>query len=83
MKHTEETAALFVDNVFRHYDKPATIVSNRDSRFTVPFWSRLVVLLDTRHIMSTTDHPETDAQTERVNQVLEDVLRSFASSLVS
>ena len=63
----KETAALFVDMVFRHHSMPATIVSDRDPRFTASFWSHLFVLLGTRLLMSTADHTETDGQTERVN----------------
>ena len=68
----EETAAVSVDMVFGHHDMPATW-------FTASFWSRLFVLLGTRLLMSTSDHPETNGQTERVNRVLEDVLHSDAS----
>ena len=76
----EETALLFIDVVFRHHGLPETIVSDRDPRFTALFWRSVFKLLDTSLDMSTAAHPETDGQTERVNRVLEDVLRSFATS---
>uniref|UniRef100_H3G5W9 Integrase catalytic domain-containing protein n=1 Tax=Phytophthora ramorum TaxID=164328 RepID=H3G5W9_PHYRM len=44
------------------------------------FWSSLFQLLGSKLLMSTAAHPETDGQTERVNRVLEDVLRSYATS---
>ncbi|KAF1327429.1 reverse transcriptase, partial [Globisporangium splendens] len=76
----EMTAKVFVDVVFRLHGLPVEIVSDRDTRFTSKFWRALFGLLDTRLSMSTAAHPETDGQTERVNRVLEDVLRSYATS---
>ncbi|KAE9017794.1 hypothetical protein PR003_g12970 [Phytophthora rubi] len=73
-----ETAAHFIDCVFRHHGLPESIVSDRDTRFTSAFWSSLFQLLGT-----TAAHPETDGQTERVNRVLEDVFRSYAMSFAS
>ncbi|KAF1322447.1 reverse transcriptase, partial [Globisporangium splendens] len=76
----EMTAKVFVDVVFRLHGLPVEIVSDRDTRFTSKFWRALFGLLDTKLSMSTAAHPETDGQTERVNRVLEDVLRSYATS---
>ncbi|KAF1324825.1 reverse transcriptase, partial [Globisporangium splendens] len=76
----EKTAEVFVDVVFRLHGLPVEIVSDRDTRFTSKFWRALFGLLDTKLSMSTAAHPETDGQTERVNRVLEDVLRSYATS---
>lgn len=78
-----ECAALFIDVVFRLHGLPESIVSDRDTRFVAAFWRRLFELLGTRLMMSTAAHPETDGQTERVNRVLEDVLRSYATSFSS
>jgi len=79
----DDSAELFLELVFRHHGLPESIVSDRDLRFTSAFWTRLLQLLGTRLLMSTVAHPETDGQTERVNRVLEDVLRSYATSLAS
>ncbi|KAF1325288.1 Pol protein, partial [Globisporangium splendens] len=76
----EMTAKVFVDVVFRLHGLPSEIVSDRDTRFTSRFWRTLFGILDTKLSMSTAAHPETDGQTERVNRVLEDVLRSYATS---
>ncbi|KAG4249961.1 hypothetical protein PC116_g2375 [Phytophthora cactorum] len=78
-----QTAAIFVDTVYRHHGLPASIVSDRDPRFTAAFWSGIFKSLGTRLLMSTVAHPETDGQTERVNRVLGDVLRSYATSFTS
>ncbi|KAG3194823.1 hypothetical protein PC128_g9042 [Phytophthora cactorum] len=76
----EHAARLFVDGVFRHHGLPETFVSDRDTRFTAAFWQTLFQLLGTRLHMSTADHPQTDGQTERVNRVLEDTLRSVCAA---
>jgi transposase InsO family protein len=54
------------------------IVSDRGTQFTLLFWERLHETLDTQLHFSSTYHPETDGQTERVNQILEDILRACA-----
>ncbi|KAE8905878.1 hypothetical protein PF003_g10293 [Phytophthora fragariae] len=79
----DESAELFLDLVCRHHGLPESIVSDRDPRFTSAFWTRLFALLGTHLLMSTAAHPETDGQTERVNRVLEDVLRRYATSFAS
>ena len=76
----DETAKLFVNLIFRLHGMPDEIVSDRDPRFTSRFWRAVFGLLGTRLAMSTAYHPQTDGQTERVNRVLEDVLRSYATS---
>jgi hypothetical protein len=57
---------------------PKKIVSNRGTQFTSRFWERLHEALDTQLRFSSTYHPQTDGQTERVNQILEDMLRACA-----
>ncbi|CAI5460568.1 unnamed protein product [Closterium sp. Yama58-4] len=73
----EEAATLFVDNVVRLHGVPDSIISDRDPRFTSKFWKQLFALFGTRLAMSSAYHPETDGQTERVNQTLEQILRSI------
>ena len=70
-------ARIFYDVIFRHHGLPEAIISDRDPRFTASFWRELFSLLGTRLVMSTADHPQTDGQTERVNRVLGDILRSY------
>ncbi|KAG3124251.1 hypothetical protein PI126_g23333 [Phytophthora idaei] len=73
-----QTARLFVDMVFKHHGMPLDIVSDGGPRFTARFWQEVITLLGTQLSMSTADHPLTDGQTERVNRVLGDLLKSYA-----
>jgi hypothetical protein len=57
---------------------PKKIVSDRGTHFTLKFWERLHETLDTQLRFSSTYHPQTDGQTERVNQILEDMLTACA-----
>jgi hypothetical protein len=54
------------------------IVSDRGTQFTLMFWERLHETLDTQLRFSSAYHPQIDGQTERVNQILEDMLRVCA-----
>jgi hypothetical protein len=60
------------------YGVPKKIVSDRGTQFTSKFWERLHETLDTQLRVCFTYHPQTDGQTERVNQILEDMLRACA-----
>ena len=75
-----ETAAHFVEAVFRHHVLPENSVSDRNPRFTPAFLTSLFELLGTKLQMSAAAHPGTVGQNERVNLVLKDVLRSYATS---
>ncbi|MCO5566933.1 hypothetical protein L7F22_020616 [Adiantum nelumboides] len=76
---TSELAKLFVQHLYKLYGMPADIVSHRDRKFNSHFWRKVFKKLDTTLSMSTADHPESDGQTERINQILEDMLRSYVS----
>ena len=66
---------LYVSEIVRLHGIPLLIVSDRDPRFTLRFWNELQSAFDTRLNFSTAFHPQTDGQSERVIQVLEDMLR--------
>ena len=63
----EEAARIFFSNVVKHFGMPKDIVSDRDTRFTSRFWVELCKMWGTECKFSTTNHPQTDGQTKRVN----------------
>ena len=72
-----ELAELFHRHVELVFGPPEGIVSDRGSLFTSKFWSNLCYLTQIRLRLSTAFHPQTDGQTERMNQTLEHYLRCF------
>jgi hypothetical protein len=72
-----EVANVFVDRIYCLHGLPKVIVSDRDTKFTSAFWKQLHARLGTKLSMSTAFHPQTDGQTERMNRVLEDMLRHY------
>nr|GFB45222.1 retrotransposable element Tf2 [Tanacetum cinerariifolium] len=67
---------IFQQEIIRLHGTPASIVSDRDSRFTSRFWKGLQNAWGTRLKFSMTFHLETDGQTERTIQTLKDMLRA-------
>ena len=74
-----QVAQLYQDRIFALHGLPDDIVTDRDSKFTSAFWKNLQKLLGTNLNMSTAFHPQTDGQTERMNSILEDMLRHYVS----
>jgi hypothetical protein len=75
----EETTKLFLDNIYCIHRFPNDIVSNRGTQFTSNCWRGNFQLLGVKINLSTTYHPQTDGQTERVNQILEQYLRCIVN----
>ena len=73
----DQTASLFLKHVIRLHGLPDDIVSDRGPQFASRFWSCLFKLLGTKTNLSSAYHPQSDGQTERVNQILEQYLRCF------
>jgi transposase InsO family protein len=71
----KETAQLILDGIVRLHGLPEEIVSDRGPQFASKFWRRLFEFLGVDIRLSSTFHPETDGQTERTNQTLEQYLR--------
>jgi hypothetical protein len=71
-----QLADLYLSRIFSLHGVPKTIVSDRGTQFTSRFWKQLHQALGTKLAFSTVYHPQTDGQTERVNQILEDMLRA-------
>lgn len=76
----EKVAELFVDHIYKLHSMPLALVSDRDPVFTSKFWQSVFRSTGTQLKMSTSNHPETDGQTERVNQSIECYLRCFISA---
>ncbi|KAG8905244.1 hypothetical protein FRB99_000411 [Tulasnella sp. 403] len=70
---------LFLHYIFRYHGTPESIISDHGSVFISKFMQQLVALLQIKMKTSTSYHPQTDGQTEWVNQVLEQYLRCFCS----
>ncbi|KAL4017188.1 hypothetical protein IC575_024864 [Cucumis melo] len=67
---------LYMTEIVRLHGVPVSIISDRDARFTSKFWKGLQLALGTRLDFATAFHPQTDGQTKRLNQILEDMLRA-------
>jgi hypothetical protein len=72
-------AKVYMDHVYRLHGLPVSIVTDRDSIFTSNLWRELFALAQVQLNMSSAYHPQSDGQTERVNQCMETFLRCFAS----
>ena len=72
----DKLAELYIKEIVRLHGIPVSIISDRDPRFTSRFWEKLQEALGTRLNFNIAFHLQTDGQSERVIQVLEDMLRS-------
>jgi hypothetical protein len=72
----EKYVEIYIDQIVRLHGSPRTIVSDRGALFVARFWEQLQKSLGTTVIRSSAYHPQTDCQTESVNQILEDILRA-------
>ncbi|MBW0584541.1 hypothetical protein O181_124256 [Austropuccinia psidii MF-1] len=70
---------IFISHLFSKHGLPVGIVSDRGSLFVSSFWTQLCQQLKISRDLSTAFHPETDGQTERVNQILETYLRRYVT----
>ena len=78
----DRLAELYVSEIVRLHGIPLSIVSDRDARFTSRFWKELQSTLGTKLKFNTAFHPQTDGQSERLIQVLEDMLRGCVMEFV-
>ncbi|GJS95514.1 putative reverse transcriptase domain-containing protein [Tanacetum coccineum] len=75
----DKLARLYLNRIVARHGIPASIICDRDGRFTSNFWRSFQKALGTDISMSTAYHPETDGQSERTIQTLEDMLRACAA----
>ncbi|KAG4204849.1 hypothetical protein ERO13_A04G065614v2 [Gossypium hirsutum] len=71
----DKLAELYITEIVRLQGVPFLIILVRDLRFTFRFWKKLQEALGTNLNFSTTFHPQTDGQSKRMIQTLEDMLR--------
>lgn len=76
-----QLAQLYLSEIVRLHGVPVSIVSDRDTRFLSRFWRSLQEAFGTTLNFSTAFHPQSDGQSERTIQTLEDMLRSCALDL--
>ncbi|KAL9374753.1 hypothetical protein Peur_031632 [Populus x canadensis] len=69
-------AELFISEIVRLHGVPISIVSDRGPQFTSRFWVKFQEAMGTKVQLSTAFHPQTDGQSERTIQILEDMLRA-------
>nr|GFA43177.1 putative reverse transcriptase domain-containing protein [Tanacetum cinerariifolium] len=73
---TERLARIYIDEIVARHRVPVSIISDRDERFTSRCWQTIQKALGTRLDMSTAYHHQTDGQSKRMIQTLEDMLRA-------
>ncbi|GJX74854.1 putative reverse transcriptase domain-containing protein [Tanacetum coccineum] len=73
----EKLTRQCLKEIISRHEVPASIISDRDGRFTSHFWQSLQKALGTQLDMSIAYHPQTDSQSERTIQTLEDMLRAY------
>jgi hypothetical protein len=76
-KTVEHLVNVFAHKIWRFHGIPTDIISDRDSRFTSTEWTQFLGILGVRPRMSTSFHPQTDGQTETINQTIEAYLQSL------
>jgi hypothetical protein len=72
----QQYAELYMDQIVHLHGIPKTIIFDRGTPFVARFWEQLYECIGTKLIRSSSYHPQTDGQTERINQILEDMLRA-------
>jgi hypothetical protein len=70
---------MFIDDIVRLHGVPQEVVSDRDVRFTADYWREVARILQTKLLMSTAFHPETDGLSENSNKTVVRYLRGFAT----
>ena len=73
-------AKLYISRILSLHGVPRTIISDRGTQFVARFWEHFHAAIGTQLNRSSAYHPQTDGQTERINQILEDMLRACALS---
>ena len=73
----EQLGHVLLDRLVRDHGPPLSIISDRDKLFTSNYWRTITATMGIRLKLSTAYHPQTDGQTERMNQTLEQYIRHY------
>ncbi|GJX11623.1 putative reverse transcriptase domain-containing protein [Tanacetum coccineum] len=79
--NTNKLARLYIDVIVARHGVPMSIIPDQDGRITSHFWQTIQKALGTRLDLSTAYHHQTDGQSERTIQTLEDMLKAYHSSI--
>jgi hypothetical protein len=74
--NAKKYAEIYLDQIIRLHGIPKMIIFDRGAQFVARFWEQLQQALGTKLIRSSAYHPQIDGQTERINQILEDMLQA-------
>ncbi|MBW0545105.1 hypothetical protein O181_084820 [Austropuccinia psidii MF-1] len=74
-----DTALLFWNNIISTCGVPRIMISDRDPKLTLEFWTNLYDMLGNKLAFSTSYHPQTDSLAERMIQTMEDIVRRFCA----
>jgi len=78
-KDSLTVARAYLEKVWKYHGLPEDVVSDRDTTFTKSSFTDLYNYLGIKRSMSTAYHPQTDGQTEQIDQVIESYLRSYSN----
>ena len=73
-------ALLFMQKHAAYFGIPEIIITDKDAIFISKYWQTIFSSLGTKLKMSTAYHPETDGQTERINQIIQNYLRIYINT---
>ena len=76
----EGVVTLLADRLVRYHGLPSVLISDRDPRFVAELWRLFCSRFQIKRALSSSWHPQTDGQTERVHRTLEQVLRTYIQS---
>ena len=80
---SKSLAVIFINQIVKLHGLPTVIISDRGPQFVSKFWQNLCQILDIDLRLSSAYHPQTDGQTERLNQTLEQNLRCLLATMNS
>ena len=75
-----DTVDVLADRLIRYHGLPEALIWDRDPRFQSDLWQQVCTRFNIKRALSSSYHPQSDGQTERVNRTLEQMLRTYIHS---